>query len=343
MKKKSSKTILAAVVIIILLTAVLICFFSFRKGAQKQYATDPVSVSDISSTVTIKGIIRGVKEGEIYSDSQYRIKNIPVKKGDMVRKDQVLAVLDIEKLQQQYDIARIDYDSAKKYYDDTKALFETGSVPQNTLDQAEKALEKAELACRIYDIENAGEIRSSMDGVVTEIKCSEGGYAAFSAIGQPAFVIEDRSKLLLKADLKEKYLDSVYPGQDAEITAEAMDDMTAAGKVTEIAPSGKVNPSTDTVVIPITIEIEDPSDRWMTGITGKAKLSMTADAALTVSIDAVSERDDETAVYVLSDDGTVRKVLIDTGINDGDRIQVTGGQLAEGDKLVLDPDTYIFE
>ena len=340
--KKSKKKTGVIIVILIIIAVLLVCGFMLWKNKKPEYETDSVEIGDINSFVTVKGTVRAAEESKVYSDSTCKIAEIPVKRGDKVKKGQVLARLDIDKLKQQYEIANIDLESAKTYYENTVTLFKSGSIPQNTLDEAERAMEKAELLCKTYDIENAGEIISPIDGIVTEINCTEGGYASLSIIQQAAFVIEDRSQLEFKAEAKEKYLPSIHLGQEAIITSNSMGDIVATGIVTDIAPSGRVNESNGGVIIPVTIAIDNPSGKWMTGVSGKAKLQTSVKEVLTVSLDAISEKNDETSIYVLKNDGSIDKITIETGITDGERIQVTADGICEGDRVILDPDAYEF-
>lgn len=342
-RKNTGKKIIIAAIVLIAAAALLLYFFKFRDNNEQEYKTDTVQMFNIDSSISIKGSVSGLDEVKVYSESVYTIMSIPVKKGDVVKKDQILATLDITKLQQQYDIARIDYEIAKKNYADTEALYKTDAVSQNALYQAEMALKKAELNLATFDIENAGKIVSPIDGTVTEINCTEGGYASLSIIQQPAFVIEDRSQLKLKAKAKEKYISSIAIGQEAEITFEVTGDKKFSGKVTEIGPSGKVNQGNGEVEIPVTIEIEAPDDALMTGVTGKAVFTTSAQNTLTIPIDAVSAKNDEPCVYVLNDDKSTDKVIIETGLDDGDRIQVIAGEIREGDRVIIDPDAYMFE
>lgn len=342
-KGNSKKKIMIFVIILIILAAVLLYLFMKKDNKSSAYKIDAVQMSDIESSISIKGTVRAADCCKIYSDSMNKVSNILVKKGDFVKKDQVIAIFDMEKMQREYDIASIDYEMAKKYYDDTVTLYKSEAVPQSVLYEAEMALKKAVLVLESFDIENAGEILSPIDGVVAEINCEEGGYAAFSIIQQPAFVIEDRSKLELKAEAKEKNISAIYVGQTAEITFDATGDMKVSGKVTEIGPSGKVNQGTGAVMIPVTIEIDDSTDVLMPGISGKAKFTVSEKNAITVSLDALSDKNDETYVYVLKDDNSIEKVAVETGINDESRIQVVSGEIKEGDRVIIDPDAYMFE
>ena len=342
-KKKNKKPIVIIIVLLLLAAAAVLFFFKKKQDMKPKYTLGTAQTGDISTSVTIKGLLKGREEYKVYSDSACKVKNIPVKKGDVVRKDQVLAVMDDDKLRQQYDMAMLDYESARKNYENLSALYESGSVSPNVYEEAERALQKAELLCQTYDIENAGEVTSPADGTVTEINCSEGGYASLSAIQQPAFVIEDRSEIVLKADAKEKYMSSIYIGQSAEITSEAMGGEGVTGRVTEIAPAGRVNQSNGTVVVPVTVEIDSPSPEWMTGVTGKAKLLLSAEGVLTVPIDAVSEKNDETCVYVCSEGNEIKKIPVETGIDDDNNIEIVSGDLKAGDQVIIDPDSYMLE
>ena len=230
-KNNNKKKIISLIIVLIVLAAILLYLFMRKDNKGSAYKTDAVQMSDIESSISIKGTVRAADCCKLYSDSMNKVSDILVKKGDFVKEDQVIATFDLEKMQREYDLASIDYEIAKKYYDDTETLYKAEAVPQSVLYEAEMTLKKAVLVLESFDIENAGEILSPIDGVVAEINCEEGGYAAFSIIQQPAFVIEDRSKLELKAEAKEKNISAIYAGQIAEITFDATGDMKVSGKV----------------------------------------------------------------------------------------------------------------
>ena len=46
---------------------------------------------------------------------------------------------------------------------------------------------------------------------------------------------------------------------------------------------------------------------------------------------------------VFNYDNSIEKVAVETGINDESRIQVVSGEIKEGDRVIIDPDAYMFE
>jgi HlyD family secretion protein len=166
--------------------------------------------------------------------------------------------------------------------------------------------------------------------------------------------VADMSVLLAEVEVSEVDVVDVEPGQEAEITVDALGDEPEIGHVIEIATSGRENPSLGTIDFSVKVKIDDPDDRLRPSMTAKVDiLTATRDDALTVPIQAVVKRhldnegnevrgdrakelEEVDVVYVIDDDGAAAARRVETGISDELDVEITDG-LEEGDEVITGP------
>lgn len=174
---KKKKIIVAAVAVIAVL---FVCSKLFGgKAPAMMVSVLPLSKSDVVDTLTVSGPVEGTDSVEVVSNLHAEILSIPVKEGDKIEKDQVLATLDRNDVQKEVDIAknaydlavstynekqqeavngyakaRQDYNAAKANFDRTHALFQAGSASQLELETASDGLNNASRELKTFTIKN---------------------------------------------------------------------------------------------------------------------------------------------------------------------------------------------
>lgn len=133
----------------------------------------------IQNTLTVSGPVSGTDSVDVVSNLHAEVLEIPIKEGDKVQKDQVIAVLDDTDIKKEVEIAKNDYDlaistcsekdrearngyekalqdyqTAKANYDRTKVLFDGGSVPQVDLETAQNTMNDARRQMDSYTMKN---------------------------------------------------------------------------------------------------------------------------------------------------------------------------------------------
>ena len=187
-------------------------------------------------TVNLPGELKPYEEVQIHAKIKGFVKKIHVDRGSLVRKGQLLAVLEAPEIMQQYLSAKSDetkYDQeyifAKQAYDRLKKAAETGgAVAEIELDKALSELNAAKAAVEASKAQ-AGipaqmnsylRIVAPFDGVVMERKVSEGALVGENT-GE-LFKLAQTGKLRLTIAVPEKYSRSVHKGMKVSFTVNSL-------------------------------------------------------------------------------------------------------------------------
>lgn len=203
-----------------------------------------------------------------------------------------------------------------------------------------------------YDMKNKTVVIAPIDGIVTSIQAAEGAVAT----GQLMTIMDDKN-LELNVEIKEKDIFLVDEGMEVEFSNSALENVTGTGKVESIndfaAPSTAVSASSSSQTATAAVDnafkaklvVTDYTDMLL-GMKVKARIStgeeMKTNAVPYTAISASAEGD---YVYVAEEAGngmyTVVKKSITKGMNGDYYVQVTGGELEPGDKVIVYPSTVI--
>lgn len=302
-----------------------------------------------------------VKKGQLLAvlDSSDLSQDISLKKGDLT----LLQKQQAETLEDR----QVEYDNAKKAYDDTKALFDIGAASQAELDAAKdklddipaengkaalSAVEKQTLANTRQSISVQSstledcQIRSMIDGTVTRVNTKVGRFADETEDDKPMFVIENVDNLQMKVLVSENDIAKIQVGQKVDITADILDGENVQGEVVRISPTGELKAGTTSDrVIPVYINVTQKDERLIAGITAKATIHIAkAEQALIVPFEAIGEPEEgNTVVYVVQEDNTIHIVPVELGLETDLYVEIKGGELTEGQMIVLNPSASLTE
>lgn len=127
-----------------------------------------VSRSDAERSVSLSGEARPYASVTLYAKVSGYVREIRVDKGDMVRRDQVLALLDSPETDRQYDAALADAHSKRLFTDRNSSLLKEGVVSQQDYDSAEAAARTAEATAESLRILKGYEaIHAPFSGTIT--------------------------------------------------------------------------------------------------------------------------------------------------------------------------------
>jgi Cu(I)/Ag(I) efflux system membrane fusion protein len=171
-------------------------------------------------------------------------------------------------------------------------------------------------------------IYANGEGTVVERKVTQGQYVN---AGETLLTLADLSEIWIKADVYEDQLPQIHPGQEVEISAEALPNRTLRGHVQFIEPT--TNPQTRTV--PVHVHLANPGMRLMPGMFVSATfVSRSAGPSVVVPRSAVLDTGTRKIVYVAKPGGVFEAREIKVGAPTEDVFPVTAG-LKAGDKVVL--------
>ena len=171
-------------------------------------------------------------------------------------------------------------------------------------------------------------IYATGEGTVVERKVTQGQYVN---AGETLLTVADLSEIWIKADVYEDQLPQIHPGQDVDLTAEALPNRTLHGHVQFIEPT--TNPQTRTV--PVHVHLANPGMRLMPGMFVSATfVSRAAVPSPVVPRSAVLDTGTRKLVYVAKADGVFEAREVKVGTPTEDVFPVMSG-LKAGDKVVL--------
>jgi RND family efflux transporter MFP subunit len=217
------------------------------------------------------------------------------------------------------------------------------AAAQAGLAAAEGARAQAQAQLQVQQVGRDGaEIRAPFDGVVLVKNANVGDMITpfSSAAGAQGAVVTmaDMGTLEVEADVAEANVGQVAIDQPVEIALDALPELRLRGSVARIVPT--VDRAKATVMTKIRFDQLDP--RILPEMSAKVVfLSQRPSAADQQPVTAVNpktvvERDGRKVVFRIQGD-TVEAVPATPGRTLGDALEVTGGGLKPGERLVLSP------
>lgn len=242
---------------------------------------------------------------------------------------------------------------ARRQADRARTLSEKGTISSAQADQLEAAAIGAEarvtsatqgigvseadlkvVDAQIADIDlklARTSVSAPVSGLISVRNAKIGAIA--SGAGQPLFTIEQDGDLELVADVSESDILPVKAGQKAEI-ALAGSATRVEGKVRLVSPT--IDPTTRLGTVHVALE-DDAKAR--SGMYGNAEIVIAEDTGVALPLTAITTSADGTTVRKV-ENGVVRIVTVETGIQDGDTIQILTG-LKPGDEVVAKAGAYV--
>lgn len=175
--------------------------------------TTEIKVTGFNHYLEVQGVVDGEDNIGISAQMPGVITSIYVKEGDRVKKGQVLAQIESNALQQQYESARTQLDFATSVYNKQKALWDQqiGSEIQYLTARNNKETAEKGVAALGEQLEMT-RIKSPINGTVEELNLRIGQMVS---PGMPAIRVVNFSNVKVVADIAEAYAQNVKPGAEA--------------------------------------------------------------------------------------------------------------------------------
>jgi multidrug efflux system membrane fusion protein len=257
----------------------------------------------LKDKVTVTGRTQAARQVYVSSETAGQIATLSVEKGDLVKKGDVLAKLEIKdraarvrEAEQLIKQRQIQYDAAKK-------LSEQGFSSDVRVAESRAQLETAKAQLKQANVELGNiVIRAPFDGVINDKMIEVGDYVTN---GTQLFNLVDLNPIEITAFLTEKQLVKIE--EDSPAMIELLDGRTVDGTVSFIASAA--DPETRTFVIEVTAENEGMAIKE--GLTAKIFIPTKEVQAYRISPSILSLADDGTVgVKTVSKDNIVRFVPI---------------------------------
>ena len=196
MKKLFTRKKVIAFIVVLAAAAIIFSFLNKDTKASEVMANvSKLERKTLEHIISVKSPLEGIEKAEVVSPLNYEIIDIRVKEGDIVKKDQILAVLDSEELEKQIEYEenqielsklesedkiksmQIEYDKVlsniaelEEAYKQNKELYENGVITEEAFKNSEKSLSDAKIGIESYNAVNGKIVRSEADKKRIEIQ-----------------------------------------------------------------------------------------------------------------------------------------------------------------------------
>lgn len=289
-----------------LVTLAVLVFVGLRLGHRPaaKFLTEPIRRGDLVASISATGVLDPTNQVDVGSELSGTVARVFVEENDRVRKGQLLAQLDLTKLEDQAAQTRAAAAAAQARVLQAVAThreaglnldrlrnlsrISAGKLPsRQELDTAEATLARAvadEAAARAALAQAAASlradrtnlvkasIRSPIDGVVLARKIEPGQTVAASFQAPVLFTLaEDLSKMQLKVDIDEADVGQARQGQDAEFSVDAYPARRFRARVVRVDLGSQTK---DGVVSYIgVLDVANPDLSLRPGMTATAKIT----------------------------------------------------------------------
>lgn len=193
-----------------------------------------IATGDVSQGVRVTGSLDPAERVELKAQVSGQLDRVDVEPGAVVRKGQVIAVIDSRTQQAQAAAARAQLSAAERDFAAAEMLFKAGAISERDHVNARSARDaaRAQLA-QIQESIRRAVVVAPQNGVVTGKLVSTG-----EAVqpGAALFVIADITRLELKGSIPAEQVASVHVGDDVNLVLEAYPGRTVRGRVDRIDP-----------------------------------------------------------------------------------------------------------
>jgi membrane fusion protein, multidrug efflux system len=297
----------------------------------------PVTVTEIMPQpfdhyFKVNASVEAIQEAMISPETNGQIREISVRKGERVKRGQVLARLNTSVIENNIAEVKTSLQLAQTVYNRQKSLWEQEIGSEIQYLEARNNYES--LQSRLKSLESQLDMavmRAPFDGVVDEIFAKEGELAMPGTYVMQLLNLRD---LYVNADVSESFLPMINPSDKVILRFSAFPDFEEEVPVYRMG--NVINPENRT--FRLQLRINNPQERFKPNMVASMSIrSYTAKDALVVPSILIKQDTQGHYVYVAekNDEGDMvaQKVYIERGLSGEGRTMVKSG-IREGDLLI---------
>jgi RND family efflux transporter MFP subunit len=281
--------------------------------------------------IELPATVRADLEVTLYGKVTGYVKTIHKDRGDRVKAGEIIATLEVPEMLLELENARASHALEETTLQRLEAVrkLERTAVTDQDLDlaRAKRAIAAASLR-RLETMLSYTEIRAPFGGTVTDRFVDPG---AFVQQGKIVSLV-DASKVRILVDVPEAEVRFAEVGTLAEVSFDALPELTVQGKVARSSEALDVATRT----MRVEIELPNPEFKIRPGMFAHVGLSIERRVdALVIPSKAVLGKLEKRFVFV-NWSGTAKRIAVDLGVENGEWVETTKG--LSGNEAVIIPE-----
>ncbi len=308
-----------------------------RNQAQEAPKATPVRVAQASNgpavpPIDTNGLVVTKHEMRLSFKLGGLVRRIHVQEGDVVKKGQRLAEIELTEVNAQVEQARQMANKAARDLARGENLYADQVISLEQLQdlRTQAAMADAQFKSAQFNL-GYSVITAPRDGMVLRKLVEE---RELVPAGQPVLLFgESERGFVVRAALADREIVNVKLGDKGEIRMDAFPGETMTGTVVEVASAAEER----TGMFPIELQFDAPPPRMVSGLVARLRLAPTANARLLtyVPIAALVEGDGERASVFVVDGGRAKKREVRVAFITADSIALESG-LESGAVVITD-------
>src|SRR6476646_12260375 len=294
---------------------------------------------DLAYTITLPANIAPLYQTTLYAKVSGYLKWIGPDKGDQVKKGQIVAIIDAPEVEEQYQQAAADYKIKKITFDRLRNVWKESPdvIAKQDVDVAEAAYEGAKnLMQQRAALRDYTKVRAPYDGIITARFADPGALiqiatsSATNAI--PLFTIMDLETVRIYTNVPQDDSPWIISGKTkATVTVKEMADRSFSGTITRSTLA--LDPSTRSLLVEI--DLPNPDHVLRPGTFVEVTLGLREiPNTLALPAQAVVSTVQGKVVFVV-EEGHAKSVLVQTGISNGEWVEIVSGLQGEEEVVVV--------
>ncbi len=283
--------------------------------------------------ITVFGNVEASQYAKVSPEMSGQIRTIHVQEGQYVNKGTLLVSLINDVSQSSIGEAKVSLELASTTYEKQKTLWDQGIGSEIQYLNAKTQKQAAEERLNMLEAQmRMSQVRAPFNGIVDKIYLKEGDIAGPMI---PLVEFVNLSRLTIKADVSEKYVQNIQAGEKVEVSFSSIPGMI---RTAIIKRTSKVINSTNRT-FQVELNLDNPGEKIRPNMIASIRINdfISTDAFVVPSI--VIKRDiTGDYLYVVSPDEknilTAKKRYLTRGISYEGNTMVTKG-LKEGDKVIV--------
>ena len=314
--------------------------FSKEQAWKIDFGIKRVAYDDIQKVIRTSGEILSMESDEklvtASTDGLVIFKSNNLVEGQSINKGTPLFVINSEKLiesnlSEKYAVLKANVEASKKSLERSRELLEKNIISQKEFENRERAyavdLASYETLNKNYSVGGMS-LGAPGSGILKKLHVTNG---QFVKEGQALAVISSNKKLLVEAEVSQKYFKEVSKIQSANIKLPWNDEVVSIedynGKIISTTSSTKQH------YIPVLFQIDNKGD-IMPGTFLEIYLKTSENTnALVIPRSALLKEYDMYFVYVMTAGEEFEKRNVKLGVDDGEQVEIISG-LKENDVIV---------
>ena len=271
------------IVLILALAGAAVWFFFLRGGVEKADGYEFVSITrgDILNTASSTGELEPIGAVEIGTQVSGTVDTVFVDYNDIVKKGQLLVIIDttvlsthcrdarnsLSKAKAQYELSKLEFENEAKLFDRKLTSEYKLNVARTSMKIDRASYSSAQIALdRAKQNLGYAIIASPIDGMVIN-RNVEPGQTVAASLSSPTLIViaQDLSQMRILASVDESDIGLIDTGMTAHFEVPAYPDSTFEGRVTQIRLQPKV--VSNVVNYTVVIEASNTHNLLMPGMT----------------------------------------------------------------------------